>query len=45
MGWLARDGYYDFAGSGIVHMVGGLSGLVGAMAAKPRTGRFDPNVD
>lgn len=39
-GWLLRRGYYDFAGSGIVHMVGGLSGLVGAAVAGPRTSRF-----
>lgn len=41
-GWLYDDGYYDFAGSGIVHMVGGLSGLIGAIAAEPRLGRFLP---
>ncbi len=38
--WLFKNGYYDFAGSGIVHMVGGLSGLMGALAAGPRLGRF-----
>lgn len=41
MGWLGDNGYYDFAGSGIVHMVGGLSALMGAIAAGPRKGRFD----
>lgn len=42
LGWLYNDGYYDFAGSGIVHMVGGLCGLIGAIAAEPRLGRFEP---
>ena len=41
MGWLGDNGYYDFAGSGIVHMVGGLSALMGAIAAGPRKGRFE----
>merc|ERR1719499_821838 len=31
----------DFAGSGVVHMVGGFSGLMGAILAGPRPGRFD----
>jgi Amt family ammonium transporter len=31
----------DFAGSGVVHMVGGLSGLMGAYMVGPRTGRFE----
>jgi len=32
----------DFAGSGVVHMVGGFSGLMGAIALGPRSGRFEP---
>ena len=36
-------GYVDFAGSGVVHMVGGLSGLMGAIMVGPRLGRFDSN--
>lgn len=33
----------DFAGSGVVHMVGGWSGLMGAYFIGPRTGRFEKN--
>ena len=39
-GWLTDLGYYDFAGSGIVHMVGGVAGLTGAAIIGPRLGRF-----
>mmetsp|Transcript_54472 Transcript_54472/g.133154 ORF Transcript_54472/g.133154 Transcript_54472/m.133154 type:complete len:660 (+) Transcript_54472:61-2040(+) len=36
------NGVIDFAGSGVVHAVGGWSGLMGAIALGPRKGRFDP---
>jgi Amt family ammonium transporter len=34
------NGLIDFAGCGVVHMVGGFTGLVGAIVVGPRTGRF-----
>lgn len=37
-GWLASMGYNDFAGSSVVHMVGGLLALVGAIAIGVRKG-------
>lgn len=47
-GWLSAfrpdplldTGMFDFAGCGVVHMVGGFTGLVGASVLGPRLGRF-----
>ncbi len=39
-GWLAELNFHDFAGSTVVHAVGGISALVGAWVLKPRFGRF-----
>ncbi|KAJ4832307.1 Ammonium transporter 1 member 1 [Turnera subulata] len=38
---LFGSGVIDFAGSGVVHMVGGIAGLWGALIEGPRMGRFD----
>ncbi len=55
-GWLSQlgvhfgwgHGYVDFAGSGVVHALGGLCGLAGAIVLGPRIGKYNkdgsPNV-
>jgi Amt family ammonium transporter len=47
-GWLSQlgaknlgAGYLDFAGSGVVHAIGGWTGLAGAMVLGPRLGKYN----
>ncbi|QDV78982.1 ammonium transporter [Botrimarina mediterranea] len=39
-GFLAQEGFTDFAGSAVVHGLGGFAGLAGAIILGPRLGRF-----
>jgi Amt family ammonium transporter len=47
-GWLSRlgtnfglgQGFVDFAGGSVIHMAGGVIGLMGAMALGPRIGKY-----
>jgi len=39
-GWLDQMGFYDFAGSTLVHSVGGWGALIGAMVLGPRLGKY-----
>ena len=40
-GWLSQWGFHDFAGSCAIHMVGGISALIGAKILGPRIGKFE----
>lgn len=42
-GWLSQMGFVDFAGSGVVHAVGGTAGLIGTLLLGPRRGAFNTN--
>lgn len=39
-GWLAGMGMHDFAGSTVVHSIGGWAGLMGAIILGPRIGKY-----
>ena len=39
-GWLSQLGFHDFAGSCCIHMVGGISAIIGAKILGPRIGKF-----
>jgi Amt family ammonium transporter len=39
-GWLAKAGMWDFAGSTVVHSVGGWAGLAGILVLGPRLGKY-----
>ncbi len=40
-GWLSKHGFVDFAGSTVVHSVGGWAALAGALLLGPRHGRYE----
>jgi len=42
-GWLSGSGFIDFAGSTVVHSVGGWAAMIGAWMLGPRIGKYDPN--
>jgi len=44
-GWLAGLGFVDFAGSTVIHMVGGIAALVGAIILGPRIGKYTKKAD
>jgi Amt family ammonium transporter len=39
-GWLSELGFYDFAGSTLVHAAGGFAALAGALVLGPRIGKY-----
>lgn len=44
-GWLQELGFLDFAGSTVVHTVGGVAALVGAIVVGPRIGKYDEGIN
>ncbi|MEM5779963.1 MAG: ammonium transporter, partial [Lawsonibacter sp.] len=44
-GWLVQFGYVDFAGSSVIHLVGGISALIGAAMLGPRIGKYTKKKD
>ncbi|MFA5259687.1 MAG: ammonium transporter [Candidatus Omnitrophota bacterium] len=44
-GWLSKLGMWDFAGSTVVHSVGGWFALIGAIMLGPRIGKYGPSGD
>lgn len=42
-GWLKQMGFIDFAGSSVVHAVGGWAALAAIISVGPRLGRFGPD--
>ncbi|MDH3247329.1 MAG: ammonium transporter [Acidimicrobiia bacterium] len=42
-GWLSDLGFLDFAGSGLVHLTGGVAALAGVLVIGPRIGKYDEN--
>ena len=44
-GWLSQLGFHDFAGSCAIHMVGGISALIGAKILGARIGKFKKDKD
>ena len=44
-GWLADMGFHDYAGSCVIHMVGGIAAIIGAKLLGPRIGKFTKDKD
>src|SRR5688572_18927775 len=42
-GWLSKMGFLDFAGSTVVHSIGGWAALAGVIVLGPRLGKYLPN--
>ncbi len=42
-GWLSEAGFFDFAGSGIVHLCGATAALAGVLVLGARKGKYGPN--